>query len=284
MELSNGVRRVHGKISGKNWLEDKNGHRITDKHNRLIYQECKEGPYIPVYVGISGAAYLFHEKSDKILIKSENGFIITKISESLYSVYNKDENSNWQYVLYDAEGNIVLSNMDSVSSKISCGLVAVEKNGKWGYIDEKGNWVIQPLWPYAESFNESGYAVVRFKGDTSKYAIINEVGTYTCTPIECDLLKSITDTTFLIQKGEKKGVVDEKGKFILPYNLYSDIIDVDGYYKVKSYQGTYGLYDNTGKEIFECIYPQIIEMEEKFMVQDVGKKEHIKTVPKQKQN
>lgn len=285
MELSNGVSSVYGKFSGKGWLTDKNGNRITVKHKQFLHDGCQVGPYIPVYAGWGGVhgAYLFHEKSDNILIKSRCGMDITKISESLYSIYYRNEKDS-QYDIYDNVGKLVIGGLDDISSSTACGLIAAKKGDKWGYINEKGDWVIQPIWLWALPFTNDGYAVVQFRGEKSKYSIISELGTYMCNAIECDFLIPITDTTFLIKKDKKRAVIDEKGKVIIPYNLYSEIMAVGDYYKVKSYQGTYGLYDNTGKEIFECIYPRIIEMEEKFMVQDVGKKEHIKTVPKQKQN
>ena len=36
-----------------------------------------------------------------------------------------------------------------------CGLAAVKKDGKWGYIDEEGNMTIAPQFVYAAPFSEA---------------------------------------------------------------------------------------------------------------------------------
>ena len=38
------------------------------------------------------------------------------------------------------------------------GLITVKMNGKWGGIDTKGNWAIQPIFENANSFNLFGKA------------------------------------------------------------------------------------------------------------------------------
>ena len=48
------------------------------------------------------------------------------------------------------------------------GLAEVEKDGKWGYIDEKGEEVISCQYDDVGSFTENGLAAVQ-KGDTWSY-------------------------------------------------------------------------------------------------------------------
>lgn len=54
----------------------------------------------------------------------------------------------------------------------SQGLLAVKSNGKWGYIDKNGHWLIPPQYNNALPFSE-GYASVK-KGD--KYGYIDQKG------------------------------------------------------------------------------------------------------------
>ena len=55
-------------------------------------------------------------------------------------------------------------------------------DGKWGYIDKSGKFVIDPQFDYAEGFSE-GLAAVR-SGDekTGKWGFIDRSGKYAITP------------------------------------------------------------------------------------------------------
>ena len=66
----------------------------------------------------------------------------------------------------------------------SHGLLAVRTGGQWGYINEKGEMVIQPIYDMANTFYDDGYASVTLD--------------------------------------DQKGVINEKGEFVIPaiYELF----------------------------------------------------------------
>lgn len=60
------------------------------------------------------------------------------------------------------------------------GLLAVELDGKWGYINEKGETVINPQFDHAYGFCDDGYAVVIID---DKYGVINSKDEMIVQPI-----------------------------------------------------------------------------------------------------
>ena len=56
----------------------------------------------------------------------------------------------------------------------SCGIVLLEKNGKYGYMDTQGNWIAQPTFTDAKPFH-CGLAVVQQNG---KYGVIDTEGNF----------------------------------------------------------------------------------------------------------
>jgi hypothetical protein len=55
----------------------------------------------------------------------------------------------------------ILPRFDDAKDFAANGLARVKVNGKWGYIDEKGEAVILPRFDEAEGFAANGLAVVR---------------------------------------------------------------------------------------------------------------------------
>lgn len=112
------------------------------------------------------------------------------------------------------------------------GLAAVKINNKWGYIDQKGNWVIKPKYNKAFSFQE-GLAPAAIN---DKWGYINKKGNWIIKPrynftgyfsdglafvrIKCK--KSNLQTDKSINKKDKNiihynyGFINMEGKFIIP--------------------------------------------------------------------
>ena len=99
---------------------------------------------------------------------------------------------------------------------------------KWGYIDSKGRYAIEPQYSYAMDFQDNGYAIVEFAG---KNGIINTRGEYIVKP----RYNMITE----FSEG-RAAVVDNKGYWII--NEQGEIISSKAY----NYVGMY----SEGRAIF----------------------------------
>ena len=92
------------------------------------------------------------------------------------------------------------------------GLVAARQteDGLYGYVNSKGNWKIQPIYEYAESFH-NGIAIIKM-GD--KEGVINDNGEFIIPPTY-DNLKDVGDGLTAYRLSEKWGVLDKKGKVLI---------------------------------------------------------------------
>ena len=79
----------------------------------------------------------------------------------------------------DKKGNWVIQPMFDFVGKFTEGLTRVELNDKWGYIDKKGNWIIQPIFDSALDFTE-GLAIVRVN---NKNGYIDKKGNWVIQPM-----------------------------------------------------------------------------------------------------
>ena len=91
---------------------------------------------------------------------------------------------SWMWFI-DKSGERILNLNTQVVKEIllpgfSEGLAAVKTENKWGFIDKKGNWVLEPKFDAAWSFSD-GLALVVFNG---KYYYVDKTGNYVWDPDE----------------------------------------------------------------------------------------------------
>ncbi|MBR6743728.1 MAG: WG repeat-containing protein, partial [Clostridia bacterium] len=65
----------------------------------------------------------------------------------------------------------------------SSGMILLEKDGKYGYMDYTGDWIVDPVLKYAEPFYE-GLAVIGAGEDGKERALIDVSGQYVIPPGE----------------------------------------------------------------------------------------------------
>jgi len=140
-------------------------------------------------------------------------------------------------------------------------LVAFSEDPKddegYGYLDFKGNVVIEPQWAGAAAF-EDGMAVVtekKVKNDeaTYKYGIINKKGEYIVEPQKNPLV-SLGESRFSMKKSNDKYVLCDKNleelsgsyDYMYPFSC--------GLALVKKNDKGWGFIDKNGQEIVSCKY------------------------------
>lgn len=131
--------------------------------------------------------------------------------------------------LIDGNCNVIASLNDTITEakEFSHGYAAVRRYGKWGYINENGEVVINLSYDYAHGFSKDGIAIVE---DGTEYY---ELGYYR-------------------YKTTEYHAIDTKGNelFSLDADEYQDIGEFsDGYLPAKKQNGELVLLDKTGKEV-----------------------------------
>ena len=93
------------------------------------------------------------------------------------------------------------------------GLLAVTSDGKkWGYINEKGEYVIEPQFDEAKCFWDNGLAWVQLGG---KWGCIDEKGRFVVEPRFDEAWNFSDNGLAWVQLGGKWGCIDEKGRYVV---------------------------------------------------------------------
>ncbi len=162
---------------------------------------------------------------------------------------------------FDLEGNMVVSpkyiRLGNFYNNVA---VASEEKGKVGIIDLFGNWVLQPEYSSIGGFGSmDGIKKYCTIGKDGKYGLINQDLKIVVEP-KYDQIFDFDDTEGLILvvgSGEKQGVVDAAGNWLIPaeYDRIS-IYHKDQYIDLEK-QSKYGIADMKGNIIADVIYPNL---------------------------
>ncbi len=143
-----------------------------------------------------------------------------------------------------------------------------EIDGKWGFINRKGNWKIPPNFDDVSDYDNFNYSLA---GSESKYGFIDRLGKWKIPP-QFDLLGRYDELNYCHAKFESKyGFIDRYGNWIIePIFKALGYFDKDGYAKaVKDYES--GFIDRKGvMQIHPVIEKNFINSEHDLNYFDIG--------------
>lgn len=185
--------------------------------------------------------------------------------------------------LVDTKGNFIIpiGMYDKINQFYDNGLAAVEVDGKYGFINTKGELVIPLMYDYAFGFSD-GLAEVKYQGlygvidvnnravidfkhqhlellkpnlvavkDGDRYALM-DIHSTRLTGYDYDLISDLDfQGLYLVEQSNKYGVINTKGEIVVP--VMYDAVDINyeksSYHDNKTYlsakrtDGNYDLYD-----------------------------------------
>lgn len=164
------------------------------------------------------------------------------------------EGENRKYGYVDERGHWVIQPRFDNAYSFSEGLAAVKTNGKWGFIDKRGNFAIQPRFEDAawRKFSE-GLAPVKTNG---KWGFIDKQGNFAIQPRFEDA-HSFFEGLALVKTNGKYGFIDKRGNFAIQprfedaYSFHKGLVQV----KIND---KWGFIDKRGNWVFEPIYESIV--------------------------
>jgi len=133
-----------------------------------------------------------------------------------YYVFS-DERGNEGYI--DKKGNVVINPQFDYANKFSEGLAAVKIGDKWGYVDKMGKYVINPQFDRAGDFSEGRAAVMM--GD--KWGYVNKTGKLVINPqfkFADDFLGGWAFVSYESQENEngfRQGYIDKTGASVYTF-------------------------------------------------------------------
>lgn len=137
------------------------------------------------------------------------------------------------------------------------GLAAVQKQGKWGYIDQNGKVVIPFTYEEeADNFSE-GLALVKKDG---KSGYIDKKGDVVI-PFQFDGANKFRTGLAAVNRGEESGFIGKSGKFAfkLAFDYASDFRDSRDLSQFWTKDERFGYVDHFGKVVWESERPEILE-------------------------
>lgn len=223
-------------------------------------------------------------KSDGILVFNSFYKKVKRVSETLFAILG-----DGGYALADTGGNFLTRFVFDDIGEYSQGLAAASKNERFGYLDQRGRTRIPFIFQVLKGFPDfakfkNGYAVISLTGtfgiaDTSGnvligdsfdkvdlfdngIAVVYEDGKGGVLEIGID--RFLTDSEFdsvglfsfgflPVSVGDKWGVIDSTGKFILQAQFLSVTPLPNGYFAAASENG-YGIVDANSNQIVDPKY------------------------------
>jgi hypothetical protein len=140
------------------------------------------------------------------------------------------------------------------SENLHTAVVKTIDGNKWGYINDKGEFIIRPQYDYAEDFQDYGLAVVTIANNSG---VINTSGKYILEPVY-ETIGQFSEGRAAVKDKDGFKVVDEAGK----------VITKDSYEYIGTYQDRralfssmvneskylYGYLDREGNEVIPAKY------------------------------
>ncbi len=165
--------------------------------------------------------------------------------------------SNQKYAVVGKNGDMVFETQfdqfqgnETTHEFIFEGLIGVRNDGKWGFIDSAGKWIIEAKYEGVDHF-ENRLCSVKIDG---KWGVIDTTGKIIIEP-KYDWYVRFSDGLAAVKIDGKYGYIDKEGKVAIPADYISAMDFVDGVAWVATEQG-YGLIDTKGNWILNPTYKE----------------------------
>lgn len=208
--FSEGLAEV--KKNGKSGYIDKNFRFVIPPKYDVAWT-FSEGR---AYVSRSGRGY-YIDKSGRKVINGRDSDHGSSFSEGLALFRSK----YYGYGYMDINGKTVLEPHPNYYCPFKEGMACAEIDGKWGYIDKTGNFVISPKFDEAEDFSSDGVAVVKID---ESYGFIDKKGEFIISQ-KFEKAEWLAGLGLVEINGVKK-YVDRKGQTI--FTWFSSSLEVYG--------------------------------------------------------
>jgi hypothetical protein len=151
----------------------------------------------------------------------------------------------------DKRGNLRIANRYEAIQPFKEGLAAIKLNNKWGYINMDERIIIQPSFEFVSQF-EKGKALVK---RNKKYGLINKEGK-AILAIQYDSIQSLNGNLLLIAN-KLKGLASNEGH-IITEPKFDQLTDLNNGYFIAERDGKFGLLTHEGLSTIPLIYDHLI--------------------------
>ena len=164
-------------------------------------------------------------------------------SEGLRAIYK-----DGKYGFIDNRGRLRIANRYEGVRGFSDGFAPIKIRGKWGFIDQEENLVIQPVFDAVEEFNE-GLAIV---SQNKLSGIIDNKGKIILPP-RYEGISPSKQGRYVLTQNNLVGMADSRGRVII-HPKYDQITDTGTGYLIVQRNGKYGVVSLDGMSTVPMIY------------------------------
>ena len=267
---------LNAMFKNKKYVANKKERKVTDKydvielheHKGVIIAVCRNHGGFPIKRKI----YIWDKATEKALdygnvqsyAKMDNGMFVLKVDGEL--------------VLYDDNGEYIRRDITYYLKCNGTDLYIIKIEDKYYFATTEFNILAGPFLS-AKEFDHYGYATVQ--KDNEYFTLLTKGLKEVFDVIQCEELKALSKDFFLIRKNGKYGVIDKEKREIIPA-IYDRIQCKGNNHFELLYNKKFGLADIKGNIIFECLYDEIMETPDKFVVKDFARIESSKTLETKK--
>jgi hypothetical protein len=190
---------------------DKTGNWVIEPQFKILYPFHEGLPAVVFPKNRNKGREGFIDKKGNIAFKPIY-LIAESFSEGLaHVVMNPESPSDWDSRFIDINGHTVftLDKTIFINGGFSDGVVRVQVNTKYGFINKKGEFAVKPQYDEAEDFSE-GLAVVQIG---EKYGYINTSGNILINPL-FDYVGSFHNGLAQVRLDDKMAYINKKGEYI----------------------------------------------------------------------
>lgn len=248
LELSDDISEDDGYF----FVKKKDTYSVYDPQLKLIFK----GNYQYVTFGSN--------KTQFIVLKNEKYGVVTAQNKVIIPI--KYDDLDWfqnGYIvgeqgkkgILNLQGKqlipIVYKNIEISSFDKNTPIAVENDQNKWGFINYKNKWVIEPQYKYARSF-KNGLSLVR--GEKENYIIDVKGNIIITSPDRFEVLPSGNIKIIVGYKGGKYTIYNTKGELLKTYEGFSyNHYNNNDIHRVEE-NGKYGFINNEGKEVIPLEY------------------------------
>lgn len=198
------------------------------------------------------------DTSGEYVIEPQFMALVWSTSENVGLAYTEEDS----YCVVDENGEYIVSGFDNIGAQLyayvsdsdifgSAGLLPVSDNGKWGFVDKEGEYVIAAEYDDMYPFDESGLAAVCLD---SKWGYIDTTGELVIELSFDDAYAFEGKDYAVVGVDGEYGLIDKSGNYIVEptFDMISET-DIEGLFMI-SEDGFYGVIDKDGNTVLEAEY------------------------------
>ena len=248
------------------WLIEPNLHYAHPFSNEIA---CVQYKFFKGYINRKGEWFIPPVLIDTWGFGNESVTEVTNMDQEVAYISNKGE----MITGFEMDSRITYGH-----GFIHCNRIKARKDGKFGFLDEKGHWVVPPIYEWAADYVEDR-TFVSLKKSSENYFLIDldgkilKEGIYPQKSFNNGLaiVKVAVDTPDnSVYQNYKMGVIDKDGHWIIS-PLFDDLKGFEGGFSIFEDQGKFGVINEEGKVIIEAKYDKISKNQNFFSLEENNK-------------